>query len=78
MKEKRDVFLEFPCFFYDPVNVGNLISGSSAFSKSMRVGRGVAHFWLVQMATFLNKAVSNLFAVICLVLELRVKHAVCS
>ena len=29
-----DVFLEFSCFFYDPVNVGNLISGSSAFSKS--------------------------------------------
>ena len=28
-----DAFLEFPCFFYDPVDVGNLISGSSAFSK---------------------------------------------
>ena len=29
-----DVFLEFSCFLYDPTNVGNLISGSSAFSKS--------------------------------------------
>ena len=29
-----DVFLEFPCFPYDPMNVGNLISGSSAFSKT--------------------------------------------
>ena len=29
-----DVFLEFPCFSHDPVGVGNLISGSSAFSKS--------------------------------------------
>ena len=29
-----DVFLEFPCLFYDPIVVGNLISGSSAFSKS--------------------------------------------
>ena len=29
-----DVFLEFSCFFYDPVNVGILISGSCAFSKS--------------------------------------------
>ena len=29
-----DVFLEFPCFLYDPANVGKLISGSSAFSKS--------------------------------------------
>ena len=29
-----DAFLEFSCFFCDPVNVGSLISGSSAFSKS--------------------------------------------
>ena len=29
-----DVLLELSCFFYDPVNGGNLISGSSAFSKS--------------------------------------------
>ena len=29
-----DVFLEFSCFFYDPTGVGNLISGSFAFSKS--------------------------------------------
>ena len=29
-----DVFLELSCFFYDLANVGNLISGSSAFSKS--------------------------------------------
>ena len=29
-----DVFPEFSCFFYDPVDVGNLISRSSAFSKS--------------------------------------------
>ena len=30
-----DDFLEFCCFFYDPVDVGNLISGSPAFSKSI-------------------------------------------
>ena len=29
-----DVFLEFPCFFYDPSNIGNMISGSYAFFKS--------------------------------------------
>ena len=29
-----DIFLEFPCFLYDPMNVGKLSSGSSAFSKS--------------------------------------------
>ena len=33
-KAKIDVFLELSCFFDDPVDVGNLISGSSAFSKS--------------------------------------------
>ena len=32
--EEVDVFPEFPCFLHDPTNVGNLISGSSAFSKS--------------------------------------------
>ena len=31
---KADVFLEFSCFFDDPMDAGNLISGSSAFSKS--------------------------------------------
>ena len=31
---EADVFLEFPCFFYDPTDVGNLIPGSSPFSKS--------------------------------------------
>ena len=33
-KAEIDVFLELSCFFYDPTDVGNLISGSSAFSKS--------------------------------------------
>ena len=32
--ETEDVFLEFPSFLYDPVNVGNSISGSSSFSNS--------------------------------------------
>ena len=33
-KAEVDVFLEPSCFFYNPTDVGNLISGSSAFSKS--------------------------------------------
>ena len=33
-KEEIDVFLELSCFLNDPTDVGNLISGSSAFSKS--------------------------------------------
>ena len=33
-KAEVDVFLELSCFFDDPMDVGNLISGSSAFSKT--------------------------------------------
>ena len=33
-KAEVDVFLELSCFFDDPADVGNLISASSAFSKS--------------------------------------------
>ena len=33
-KAEVDIFLELSCFCYDPTDVGNLISGSSAFSKS--------------------------------------------
>ena len=42
-----DVFLEFSCFLYDPVNVGNLISGSFAFSKpSLNIGKFLVHMML--------------------------------
>ena len=34
VNEAEVVCLEFSCFFYDPMDVGHLISGSSAFSKS--------------------------------------------
>ena len=33
-KAEEDIFLELSCLFDDPTDVGNLISGSSAFSKS--------------------------------------------
>ena len=33
-KAEVDVFLELSCFFDDPADIGNLISGSSAFSKT--------------------------------------------
>jgi len=42
-----DAFLEFPCFLYDPVNAGNLISGSSVFSKpSLDVYKFLGHLML--------------------------------
>ncbi|CAI9153766.1 unnamed protein product [Rangifer tarandus platyrhynchus] len=44
---KVDVFLEFPCFFCDPINVGNLVSGSSAFSKSnLNIWKFLVHILL--------------------------------
>ena len=33
-KAEVDVLLELSCLYYDPLNVGNLISGSSTFSKT--------------------------------------------
>ena len=33
-KAEIDVFLELSCFFNDPADIGNLVSGSSAFSKT--------------------------------------------
>ena len=46
-KAEVDVFLELSCFFYDPVDVGNLISGSSAFSKSsLNIRKFVVHILL--------------------------------
>ena len=43
-KTEVDVFLEFPSFLCDPVNVGNLISGSSSFSKpSLDIWKFLVH-----------------------------------
>src|SRR5574337_588880 len=43
-KAERDVFLELSCFFDDPADVGNLISGSSAFSKtSLNIWKFTVH-----------------------------------
>ena len=42
-----DVFLELSCFFNDPMDVGNLISGSSAFSKtSLNIWKFTVHVLL--------------------------------
>ena len=42
-----DIFLEFFCFFCDPTNIGNVISGSSAFSKSsLNIWKFLVHILL--------------------------------
>ena len=44
---ETDVFLELSCFFDDPTDVGNLISGSSAFSKtSLNIWKFLAYILL--------------------------------
>ena len=48
-----DVFLEFSRFFYDPVDVGNLISGSSAFSKSS------LNIWKFSVRILLKSSLEN-------------------
>ena len=46
-KAEIDVFLEFSCFFDDPMDVGNLISGYSAFSKtSLNTWKFMVHILL--------------------------------
>ena len=46
-KTEIDVFLELSCFFSDPTDVGNLISGSSAFSKtSLNIWKFTVHVLL--------------------------------
>ena len=46
-KAEIDVFLEFSCFFYDPADVGSLIFGSSAFSKtSLNIRNFLVHVLL--------------------------------
>ena len=46
-KAEIDVFLELSCFFHDPADVGNLMSGSSAFSKtSLNIRKFTVHILL--------------------------------
>ena len=46
-KAEIDIFLELSCFFDDPADVGNLISGSSAFSKtSLNIWKFMVHILL--------------------------------
>ena len=52
-KAEIDVFLKFSCFFDDPTDVGNLISGSSDFSKSN------LNIWKVRVHVLLKPCLEN-------------------
>ena len=57
-KAEIDVFLELSCFFHDPEDVGNLIFGSSAFSKSY------LDIWKFLVHVLLKPTLTNLISVI--------------
>ena len=52
-KAEVDIFLELSCFFDDPTDVGNLISGSSAFSKSS------LNIWKLMVHVLLKTGLEN-------------------
>ena len=51
--DEADVFLKFPCFLYDLMNVGNSISGSSAFSKT------ILNIWKFMVHKLLKPGLEN-------------------
>ena len=53
-KAEVDVFLELSCFFNNPVDVGNLISGSSSFSKTS------LNMWKFMVHVLLKPGLENL------------------
>ena len=52
-KGEVDVFLELSCFFHDPMDFGNLISGSSAFSKL------ILNMWKFSVHVLLKPGLEN-------------------
>ena len=58
-KAEIDVFLEFSCFFHDPEDVGNLISGFSAFSKTS------LNIWKFMVHVLLKAGLENFWVLLC-------------
>ena len=60
-----DVFLELSCFFYDPTDVGNLISGSSVFSKSsLNIWKFSVHILLKPSLTLISHSSKVIFKIL--------------
>ena len=60
-----DVFLKISCFFDDPVDVGNLISGSSAFLKSsLNIWKFMVHVLLKPMILSITLLACEMSAVV--------------
>ena len=53
------VFLEFSCFFYDPMDVGNLNSGSSAFSSGSSSSKSSFNTWKFMVYVLLKPSLEN-------------------
>ena len=65
------VFLELSCLFYDPMDVGNLISGTSAFSKTS------LHIWKFTVHVLLKPGLENfehIFKILQARLQQNMKH----
>ena len=58
-KAERDVFLELSYFFYDPMDIGNLISGSSPFSKPS------LNIWNFMVYILLKSGLGEFSALLC-------------
>ena len=65
-KAEIDVFLELSCFFHDPADVGKLISGSSAFSKtSLNIWKFTVHVLLKPgLENFVHYFTSEMSAIV--------------
>ena len=62
-RQEIDVFLELSCFFHDLADVGNLLSGSSAFSKSsLNIWKFSLHILLKLSFNLLLKNFEHYFA----------------
>ena len=72
-KTEADDFMEFPCFLYDPTDVGNLISGSSAFSKSnLNIWKFLVHVML--KPTFENFCITLLVCEMSAIVQLNLHN----